>query len=159
MKKVNLILCAALTTLYVNAQNLFPIKLANCKTDRFCLDCGSVNAGYDESEFVKLQDNLNKELNLQGIKGAVKFQVLVDDKGEACVLSHTDQSNNPITLKIIDGLNKFKKWTPAITEGIKEEKSSINLIFTINDNKLSGQIERVDMTAFKKSFDNASIEG
>ena len=90
MKKVNLILFAALTTLYINAQNLFPIKLANCKTDRFCLDCGSVKAGYDESEFVKLQDKLNKELNLQGIKGAVKFQVLVDDKGEACVLSHTE---------------------------------------------------------------------
>jgi hypothetical protein len=93
-------------------------------------------------------------LNLKGIKGAVKFQVLVDAKGRACVLSHTDQSNNPITLKIIEELNKFKKWTPAVTNGKKEEKSSIDLIFVINDSKISGRIERVDMNAFKKSFDN-----
>jgi len=140
-------------TLNLNAQNLFSIKLDNCKTESFCLDCGDTKAGYDEKEFAKLQAKLNKELNLQGIKGAVKFQVLVDSKGRACVLSHTDQSNSPISLKIIKELNKFKKWTPAITNGEKEEKSSINLIFVIKDNKISGQIERVDMTAFKKAFD------
>ncbi|HRP57203.1 two-component regulator propeller domain-containing protein [Agriterribacter sp.] len=152
MRKTLFILFASLT-LQANAQNLFPIKLENCKTEKFCLDCGDIKAGYEENEFTILQDKLNKELNLQGIKGAVKFQVLVDAKGRACVLSHTDQSNNPISLKIIEELNKFKKWTPAITSGKKEEKSSINLIFVINDNKISGQIERVDMNAFKKSFD------
>lgn len=141
-------------TLNLNAQNLFPVKLDNCKTERFCLDCGDTKAGYNEKEFLNLQDKLNKELNLQGIKGAVKFQVLVDATGNACILSHTDQSNNPITLKIIEELNKFKKWTPAITNGKKEEKSSINLIFAISDNKISGQIERVNMNTFKKSFDN-----
>lgn len=142
-------------TFQVNAQNLFPVKLDNCKTDKFCLDCGDTKAGYDEQEFLKLQDKLNKELNLQGIKGAVKFQVLVDSKGRACVLSHTDQSNNPISLKVVEELNKFKKWTPAITAGKKEEKSSINMIFTINENKIIGKVERVDITSFKKSFDNA----
>lgn len=142
-------------TFQANAQNLFPVKLENCKTDKFCLDCGDTKAGYNQEEFGKLQDKLNNELTLQGIKGAVKFQVLVDSKGRACVLSHTDQSNNPITLKIIEELNKFKKWTPAITDGKKEEKSSINLIFSINGNEIQGQIERVDMNAFKKSFDNA----
>ena len=142
-------------TFQVNAQNLFPVKLDNCKTDKFCLDCGDTKAGYEEQEFLKLQDKLNKELNLQGIKGAVKFQVLVDSKERACVLSHTDQSNNPISLKVVEELNKFKKWTPAITAGKKEEKSSINMIFTINENKIIGKVERVDMTSFKKSFDNA----
>ena len=139
-------------TIQANAQNLFPVKLDNCKTDKFCLDCGDSKAGFVQQDFIELLDKLNKELNLQGIKGAVKFQVLVDKKGKACVLSHTDQSNNPITLKIIDELNKFKKWTPAITGGKEEDKSSINLIFSITDNKISGRIERVDMAAFKKSF-------
>ena len=142
-------------TFQVNAQNLFPVKLDNCKTDKFCLDCGDTKAGYDEQEFLKLQDKLNKELNLKGIKGAVKFQVLVDSKGRACVLSHTDQSNNPISLKVVEELNKFKKWSPAITAGKKEEKSSINMIFSINEKKIIGKVERVDMTSFKKSFDNA----
>lgn len=152
MRKTLFILFAGLT-IQANAQNLYPVKLENCKTEKFCLDCGDIKAGYDQNEFTKLQDKLNKELNLEGIKGTVKFQVLVDSKGRACVLSHTDQSNNPISLKIIEDLNKFKKWTPAITSGKTEEKSSINLIFSINDNKISGQIERVDMKAFNKSFD------
>lgn len=152
MRKVLSILFVGLT-LQANAQYLFPVKLENCETEKFCLDCGDTKAGYDENEFANLQVKLNKELNLQGIKGAVKFQVLVDAKGQACVLSHTDQSKNPISLKIIEELNKFNKWTPAITSGKTEEKSSINLIFTISDNKISGQIERVDMKAFNKSFD------
>lgn len=153
MKKTILIFLTVVA-LNSNAQNLFAVKLDNCKTDRFCLDCGDIKAGYDEAEFSKLQDKLSKKLNLQGIKGAVKFQVLVDSKGGACVLSHTDESKNPITLKIIDELNKFKKWTPAVTEGKTEEKSSVNLIFVISNNQISGQIERVDMAAFKKSFDH-----
>ena len=152
MKKTIFIFLVAFT-LNLNAQNLFPVKLNNCKAESFCLDCGDTKAGYDDVEFAKLQDKLNKKLNLQGINGTVKFQVLVDSKGGACVLSHTDQSNNPITLKIIEELNKLKKCTPAITKGKKEEKSSINLIFAISDNKISGQVERVDMAAFKKSFD------
>jgi len=153
MRKIFFIFFAGLT-FQVNAQNLFPVKLDNCKTEKFCLDCGDTKAGYDEQEFAKLEDKLNKELKLEGIKGAAKFQVLVDSKGRACVLSHTDQSKNSISSKIIEELNKFKKWTPAITAGKKEEKSSINLIFTVNENKIIGKIERVDMTSFKKSFDN-----
>src|SRR5690606_5273089 len=108
MKKTIFIFLTAFT-LNLNAQNLFPIKLDNCKTEKFCLDCGDTKAGYNQEEFLKLQDNLNKELNLQGIQGAVKFQVLVDEKGRACVLSHKDQSNNPITLKIIEEINNIKK--------------------------------------------------
>ena len=152
MKKTIFIFLTGLA-FHVNAQNIFPVKLDNCKTERFCLDCGDTKASYDEQEFSKLQDRLNKELNLQGIKGSVKFQVLVDSKGRSCVLSHTDQSNNPISLKIIEELNKFKKWVPAVTNGSNEQKSSINLTFTIRDNKISGRIERVDMNAFNKSFD------
>ena len=116
MKKTIFIFLTGLA-FHVNAQNIFPVKLDNCKTERFCLDCGDTKASYDEQEFSKLQDRLNKELNLQGIKGSVKFQVLVDSKGRSCVLSHTDQSNNPISLKIIEELNKFKKWVPAVTNG------------------------------------------
>ena len=75
MRKTIFILFASLT-LQATAQNLFPVKLENCPADRFCLDCGDTKAGYDEQEFLKLQDKLNTELNLRGIKGVVKFQVL-----------------------------------------------------------------------------------
>ncbi len=152
MKKTFLILLTGFS-LNLNAQNLFPVKLDNCKIEKFCLDCGDVKAGCDEDSFMKIQEKLNESFNLQGIKGSIKLQVLVDAKGRACVLSHTDKSNNPMTLKIIEELNNFKKWKPAVTGNKKEEKSSINLIFTIADNELTGHIERVDMAAFKKSFD------
>ncbi|QEK51003.1 hypothetical protein FYC62_04430 [Pedobacter aquae] len=152
MKKAIFILLTAFT-FNLNAQNLFPVKLDNCKTSKFCLDCGDIKAGYVEKDFKKLEDRLNKSLNLSGISGSVKLQVLVDSKGKGCVLSHTDQSNSPISLKIIEELNKFSKWTPAIKDDVKEEKSSINLVLIIKDNRISGQIERVDMNAFKKAFD------
>lgn len=152
MKKLFLIFLTGFS-LHLNAQNIFPVKLDHCKTKSFCLDCGDIKAGYDAEEFSKLQNKLNKSLNLNGVIGAVKFQVLVDAKGRACVLSHTDLSKNPITLKIIQKLNGFKKWTPAVTNSKIVEKSSITLIFIIEDNKISGQIERVDMAAFMKSFD------
>lgn len=151
-KKTIFILLIAFT-FNLDAQNLFPVKLDNCKTSKFCLDCGDIKAGYSESNFKKLEDRLTKSLNLYGISGSVKLQVLIDSNGKGCVLSHTDQSNSQITLKIIKELNKFKKWTPAITDNVKQEKSSINLVFTIKDNSISGKIERVDMNAFKKSFD------
>tara|TARA_R110000868_G_scaffold157714_1_gene385120 strand:+ start:79 stop:1545 length:1467 start_codon:yes stop_codon:yes gene_type:complete len=140
-------------SLNLNAQNLFPVKLDNCITSKFCLDCGDIKAGYVEKDFKKLEDRLNKSLNLSGISGSIKLQVLVDSKGKGCVLSHTDQSKSPISFKIIEELNKFNRWTPAIKDDVKQEKSSITLVFTIKDNNISGQIERVDMNAFKKSFD------
>lgn len=153
MKKTILILSTAFAV-NLNAQNIFPEKLDNCKTEKFCLDCGDVKAGYIEQDFLQLQNELQESLDLKGLKGAIQFQVLVDSKGKACVLSHTDQSKNPITVKIIEKLNKFKNWSPAVTNGKKEEKSSINLVFTINESKIKGNIERVDLKAFKKSFDN-----
>lgn len=152
MKKLFFILLTAVSV-NLNAQNVFPIKLNNCKTEKFCLDCGDLKAGYKETEFQQLVERLNASLNLQGITGAVKLQVLVDSSGNACVLSHNDQSNSLITAKIIKALNKFDQWKPAITNGSKEYKSSINLVFTIKNNRITGQIERVDMNAFKKSFD------
>ena len=152
MKNIFLILSTA-SAINLNAQNIFPIKLDNCKTEKFCLDCGDVKAGYIEQDFLQLQNELQESLNLKGIRGAIQFQVLVDSKGKACVLSHTDQSKNPFTAKIIEKFNKFKNWSPAITGGKKEEKSSINLVFTINENKIKGNVERVDVKSFTKSFD------
>lgn len=154
MKKQTLILIASTAfSISLSAQNLFPVKLDDCKTESFCLDCGDIKAGYDENEFSKMISTLNKSLNLKGIKGAVRFQVLINKKGRGCVLSHSDNSKSFISQKIIEELNKFNKWTPAQTDGEEIEKTSVNLIFKVENNTLTGEIERVDMEAFKKSFD------
>ena len=153
VKKTILILLTIYFSFNLNAQNLFPIKLENCKTDKFCLDCGDTKATYKEKDFEKLQERLNESLNLKGVSGAVKFQVLVDSKGKGCVLSYNDKSKSQISLRIIEELNNFNKWVPATTKNKKKKKVSINLIFTVKDNKISGKIERVDIEAFEKSFD------
>lgn len=159
--KYKLALVATVFSLNVHAQNLFPVKLDNCNTDRFCLDCGDVKASYDALDFAELQEKLNKSLKLTGIAGTVKFQVLIDSNGRGCVLSHTDGSNHPITQQIIKHLNKFNKWIPAVTANKKEAKTSVNLVFSVNESmvfsrkvyQLSGKIERIDIPAFTKSFD------
>ena len=119
-KKTIFILLTAFA-LSLNAQNIFPVKLDNCSSSQFCLDCGDIKAGYIEKDFKKLELRLNKSLNLKGVSGSVKLQVLVDSNGKGCVLSHTDQSKSPISSKIIKELNKFNKWTPAIKDDVKQE--------------------------------------
>jgi len=148
-----LVILLFINSIALNAQNIFPVKVERCKADRFCLDCGDIKVGYNQADFDKLLHRLNRSLTLYGLSGNIKFQVLVDSKGRGCVLSHTDQTNNPITEMIILELNNFDKWTPAITNNVKEEKSSVNVLFTISDNIISGKIDRVDIKAFKKSFD------
>src|SRR6185295_12990892 len=90
-----------------NAQNIYPKKLDNCVTDRFCLDCGDIKANVNKDKFEKLITNLNSANNLKGIKGRVMFQILVDSTGKGCVLSHTDVSDNIITKNIVIALNGF----------------------------------------------------
>lgn len=135
------------------AQNLYPKKLDNCPSDRFCLDCGDVKANVEKRKFNKLITHLNKTNNLHGIKGKVIFQILVDSTGKGCVLSHTDVSDNIISRNIVSALNSFDGFTPAKTEGKAEGKSSFDIVFEIANNKMTGNVERVDILAFEKSFD------
>ncbi|KZE77642.1 hypothetical protein AV926_14045 [Myroides marinus] len=135
-------------------QYMYPVKVGNCKINRFCLDCGDTLAGYDQKAFDKLKQELNKDLDLKQLNGRIGFQVLVDPDKTGCVISHTDESNHTITKKIIEKLNKFKDWMPSITDGKKELKTSINIVFDIQNNTISGGIERVDFDEFEKSFNH-----
>ena len=83
MKKTSIIyIIAFLAINFSTAQNLFQTKLENCNTEKFCLDCGDEKASYKSDKFEKLLERLNKSLNLKGIKGLLKLQVLVDSKGK-----------------------------------------------------------------------------
>ena len=150
------LICILLLTIFFKesaAQYFFPVKIESCKPKSFCLDCGDTKAGYNEEEFEKMITKLNEKVNSNGIAGIIKLQLLVGKDGRACVLSHTDASKSNVTIAIIEALNKLKKWNPAISDGKAEEKTSINMIFQVKDNIISGKVERVDMAAFKKSFD------
>lgn len=97
MNKIAITLSTLYISLQLHAQNIYPKKLDNCITAAFCLDCGDIKANVDREKFEKLITNLNSTNNLKGIKGQVKFQVLVDSIGKGCVLSHTDVSDNIIS--------------------------------------------------------------
>jgi TonB family protein len=172
IKSIFLLILAGLS-FTVQAQNLFPVKLDECSTDRFCLDCGDVKASYDKAKFAELEEKLNKSLKVAGIKGNVKFQVIIDSTGRGCVLSHGDPSNHPITQKIIKQLNAFKGWVPAVTANKREARTSINLIFSVQEQvifsrkvyQISGRIERVselpniDINRIdREKFDFVSLE-
>jgi hypothetical protein len=151
--KLSVLILFLFVALEGKTQNIFPKKLDNCVTTRFCLDCGDVLANYETKPFKALIDKLNKINDFEGIAGKVKFQVLVDSSSSACVLSHTSSSSDhPITKSIIDNLNAFKAWIPAQIDGKKEECTSIILVFNILEGKLSAKIERIDIPKFEESF-------
>lgn len=152
MKHLLSIILAGILAQPVYCQNLFPVKVGNCSTTALCLDCGDTKAGYNEVEFQNMLNSIAKENNIGGISGSIYFQVLIDSDGKACVFSHTDKSNNSITKTLIRSLNKFKYWNSAMRDGVAENNTSINLIITINDNKISGVIERFNEEVFKESL-------
>lgn len=154
MKKLILLALCTLLLYYSHGQNLFSKKVEGCKVDMFCLDCGDIKANVNETDFAQLIAQLNTSKNLRGLSGKLMIQVLVDSVGKACVLSHTDDSELAITKEIVTALNSFEGWSPAVTKGKKEYRTSINMIFEIKNNTVTGRVDRVDMEAFKKSFDH-----
>lgn len=141
MKKV-LFIIFTLLSFSIYSQNIFPVKLDGCKSSRFCIDCGDTKAGYDALKFKILEDDLSKSLD-NGLEGEIMMQVLIDSKGHGCVVSHTDESNSPITLKIITELNNFQNWIPATTNNKEEKMTSIKILFIIKEGKIMSKIERV----------------
>lgn len=138
---------------FIKAQNLYPKKLDNCITDKFCLDCGDIKANVDTLKLNSLIKELNSSNKLNGIKGRLMFQILVDATGKGCVLSHTDVSDNIISRNIVIALNNFDGFISAKTKDKNEVRASFNMSFDIKDGTMTAKVERVDMNAFKKSFD------
>lgn len=152
MKRVLSLLFTISLLASAHAQNLFPVKLNSCNTALFCLDCGNIKGGADSIKFGALMESINTNIPTNGIQGKIDIQVLIDSAGNGCILSHTDKSELPFTLKLIDALNAFKGWTPAITDGKVESMTSVNMLFQIEAGKITAAFERVDQKAFMESF-------
>jgi hypothetical protein len=153
MKKITcIILSFSLILTKVIGQNLFPEKVEGCKVSSFCLDCGDPKAAYDEDSFNQIINAVSAKYNFQGASGEITLQVLVDSSGKACVLSHNDASKNALTLDLIQYLDNCK-WTAAIDDS-KPVASSINVVFKLAGDKLSGAIQRVDIDAMNENMSN-----
>lgn len=136
----------------LDAQNIFPQKVEGCDISQFCLDCGEPKAIYDADGFKAILESINSSYSFKGGKGKIGFQILVDSVGHGCVLSHTDASANPLSKDIITLLNGCK-WLPA-RENNKAVSSSINVVFEITKDKLSGQVERIDLDDMNENMKN-----
>ncbi|MDM1517214.1 hypothetical protein HX089_12535 [Myroides odoratimimus] len=100
MKKI-LLFSLLLIGINTYGQYLYPVKVENCKIDRFCLDCGDTLAGYDQKAFTKLEQELNKELDLNKLTGRIGFQVLVAPNKTGCVIGESSEIDHLIPLKVI----------------------------------------------------------
>jgi ligand-binding sensor domain-containing protein len=131
----------------LSAQNLFPEKIDLCLNEQFCMDCGTPKATCDSFTLAVISAKINYRYNLKNGFGTLAFQVLVNGEGNSCVLSHTDGSHSQLTTDLIIALNTCI-WKPAIVDG-KGVSSSVNVIFKIADGKISGQMQRLDLSEMK----------
>ena len=154
MNKIFILFFSISFLVKAQAQNLYPKKLENCITTVFCLDCGDVKADLNKEKLEGLIKNITISNNLEGVKGKVLFQILVDSSGKGCVLSHTDVTNNIITQNIVKLLNSFDGFIPAKTKEKNEQRTSFNIAVEIKEAKINIHVERVDMKAFEASFDH-----
>lgn len=136
-------------TLY--AQNLFPQNVDNCDPESFCLDCGDIKANFDLDKFNRAKVSIEEKY--KNLKGTINFQMIINTKGKACVLSHTDATNNPLTQELVVLLNNFDGWICPTFKEKKEDFVSFIFSISISNGKLEGKVERIDMKNFMEGFD------
>lgn len=145
--KNKLIICiAVLASISIYSQKrIYPVAVKTCSVSKICIDCGDEKATYDPKIFKYLLEKLNRDINLIGIKAdRLRFQVIIDGKTrKACVASHNDEKKYSFTKTIVEELNKMNGWRPAKIGNVNVSKSSINILFDIKKNKLTGGQEGI----------------
>lgn len=135
----------------LSAQNLFTEKVEACNTSNYCVDCGEPKATCDQVILDNICEKIVLKYSLGNFKGSLTFQVLVDSTGFGCVLSHTAITSLPLTADLIRYLNGFL-WKPAKVNG-KTVTASVNVIFHIDNGRISGGIQRMDLTELRPPGD------
>lgn len=112
MKKLVFILSLFVgATLGLNAQNLFMEQFKGCEADQFALESKITQARISQEDFLKpvyydLKENIRKKLD-----GELKLQILVDEDGNACLISADNKTNVPSKKLKLDKTIRLTKWT------------------------------------------------
>lgn len=112
MKKLTLILSMFLgVTLGINAQHLFIEQFKGCEADQFSMESKITQARISQEDFLKpvfydLKEDIRKKLD-----GELKLQILVDQDGNACLVSADNKTNVPSKKLKIDKTVRLTKWT------------------------------------------------
>ncbi len=145
-----LFVCLFNITLYngLFAQNLFPEKVDVRYAPQFCMDCGMPKATADSFVLGDICNKINYRYSFKGGgSGTISFQVLVYSTGFSCVLSHNDPLHSQLTNDLIVALNTCI-WHPAMENG-KAVNSSVNVMFTIANGKISANMQRLDLAEMR----------
>lgn len=140
----------------LRAQNLFLQKIDYCDATGYCIDCGEPKASCQQLTLDYIAFQMNRKYNFNNGYASISFQVLIDSTGFNCVYSHSDVTNSPVTADLIRFLNG-SLWRPARING-KPVLSSVNVVFTLTSGKMSGRIQRVDLSEMA-SPGNPTIKG
>ena len=146
-----IVLSVFLLPVGLSAQNLFTEKVEACNTSNYCVDCGEPKATCDQVILDNICEKIVLKYSLGNFKGSLTFQVLVDSTGFGCVLSHTEIKSPLLTADLIRYLNGFL-WKPAKVNG-KTVTASVNVIFHIDNGRISGGIQRMDLTELRPPGD------
>jgi ligand-binding sensor domain-containing protein len=128
----------------LSAQSLFLQKIDYCQSAQFCVECGDPRAYCDQLTLDFVAARINTRYMLRDAQGSITFQVYVDERGFACVLSHNDATKSPLTAELITYLNGCP-WKPAMVGG-KPVASSVNVIFRFISGGIYGQMARMDLS-------------
>ncbi|MDB5147701.1 MAG: hypothetical protein JWQ57_1721, partial [Mucilaginibacter sp.] len=135
----------------LSAQNLFLQKVEMCNTANYCMDCGDVKASCDQLAIDFVAARINNRYLLKDATGSITFQVLVDERGYSCVLSHNDAAKSALTNELITYLNGCI-WKPAKIDG-KPVAASVNVVFRFISGAAYGQVQRMDLEEMKPPGD------
>ncbi len=141
MAKKLISLLFTLVSFWGSSQNLFPVMISDCHLSSLCMDCGDLKVNVKQEDFTKLLERVSASSHASAVTGKIFFQVVVDSAGKACVISHTDKLNTPLTKDLIRELRDFKAWQPAMIGG-KFQTTSIVVQFEMQSGKLEGSVQR-----------------
>src|SRR5476651_1805517 len=157
--KVRLLLLVFLFNLCLSArsfaQNLFQEKVDSYPGLSYCMDCGDPKATCDPFVLALISDRINHRYNFGNGAGSITFQVLVTSAGNSCVLSHNDPSHSQLANDLVIALNTCI-WKAARENG-RPVNSSVNVVFTIANGKITGQMQHLDLEEMKPAA-NATVE-
>jgi hypothetical protein len=123
------------------SQNLFSNKFDDCISDKFSIEKDHIEV-FVKSDLANILVNNFDNHTVKTIKGTLSLQVLVNEKGESCLISFENKTNiqsDKLRLKQIIDTNLF--WY------IPKEKVSAIIVINFLGNKL--QILRFGLSSEK----------
>jgi hypothetical protein len=119
MKTAKLLFSALLMffCVQVYAQNAYPEATNNCYLDQFTLESDAIIAKIDNQKIIDAVTKSWDAKMLKKIEGVLGLQILVDNRGNSCLISYRNDTNQKSKkLNIENNVNDNLKWPRQSTK-------------------------------------------